>query len=295
MTGIEEYRQSMAKIDEFCSIMARKGRKANSISVFRSMTTSMIRFLNDHEMHVTPEQIGEDEIREIIDYYQIGPATMKGYIESLGKWMVHYGNYTVKEMDLLWNAEERVNIRWIDEAEFRTLLRCARNPTEAMILLLGAKCGLRRHEMTSLKISDIRGNVMTVYGKGHGAGKIRQIPLSDEMMRRIHDYMDWRGRSMEGKESTAGDRLLIRPYKSKVTGIRDDWINITLRDLSIATGIDFTPHSLRRLFATTAASCTSIYNVQTLMGHSSIAMTERYIKRKQSELESAMEAISATI
>ena len=83
--------------------------------------------------------------------------------------------------------------------------------------------------------------------------------------------------------------------KKEILPFEDDKVNYIVSGISKRSKIDFTPHSLRRLFATTAVSCTDLYVVQTLMGHTNISTTERYVKRERSALMSAMEMISAKI
>ena len=131
-------------------------------------------------------------------------------------------------------------------------------------------------------------------------------------MRKIDDYCDYlakKGRKMNSIE-TMRYMLIgsIRRMSDKdqhtdptkigreeILPFEDDKVNYAINGISERSKIDFTPHSLRRLFATTAVSCTDLYVVQTLMGHTSISTTERYVKRERSALMSAMEMISAKI
>lgn len=295
MESIEEYMVAIRKIDDYCDYLAKKGRKTNSIETMRYMLIGSIRRMSEKGQHTDPTKIGREEILTMLDC-DLSPTTKKTYVAVLRSWIRYNGNNVVDDMGLLWDDNAQVNVKWINEAEFKVALTMARNPTEEMIMLLGARCGLRRHEMVVLKTTDIRDGMMTVHGKGHGTdGKVRVIPLSEKMIKKISEYNLYREECKLGRKVTPGDYFLFRMTKKEILPFEDDKVNYIVSGISKRSKIDFTPHSLRRLFATTAVSCTDLYVVQTLMGHTSISTTERYVKRERSALMSAMEMISAKI
>lgn len=295
MESIEEYMVAIRKIDEYSEYLAKRGRKMNSIETMRYMLIGSIRRMSDKDQHTDPTRIGRDEVLTMLDC-DLSPTTKKTYVAVLRSWLRYNGNGVIEDMGLLWSDNAQANVKWINEAEFRVALTMTKNPTEEMIMLLGARCGLRRHEMVVLKTTDIRDGMMTVHGKGHGAdGKIRIIPLSEKMLKKISEYNLYREECKLGRRVTPGDYFLFRMTKNEITPFADNKVNFIIKGISERSKIDFTPHSLRRLFATTAASCTDLHVVQTLMGHTSISTTERYVKRERSALMSAMEMISAKI
>lgn len=295
MESIEEYMVAIRKIDEYSEYLAKRGRKMNSIETMRYMLIGSIRRMSEKGQHTDPTKIGREEILTMLEC-DLSPTTKKTYTAVLRSWLRHNGNDTIDDMGLLWSDNAQSNVKWINEAEFKVALTMTRNPTEEMIMLLGARCGLRRHEMVVLKTTDIRDGMMTVHGKGHGAdGKIRVIPLSEKMIRKISEYNQYREECKIGRKVAPGDYFLFRMTKTEITPFANNKVNFIIQGISERSKIDFTPHSLRRLFATTAASCTDLHVVQTLMGHTSISTTERYVKRERSVLMSAMEMISAKI
>ena len=114
-------------------------------------------------------------------------------------------------------------------------------------------------------------------------------------IRRMNDKDQHTDPTKIRRKATPGDYFLFRMTKKEIIPFDDDKVNYIVSGISKRSKIDFTLHSLRRLFATTAVSCTDLYVVQTLMGHTSISTTERYVKRERSALMSAMEMISAKI
>ena len=295
MSRIAELKESRAKIEEYCEFLRKRGRKESSIYTVTKALRGAIKRLTDEGLEITPERIGRDEVLAILRS-DLAPATKRSYVTILSRWMRHFGNFAINDMGLMWNDDASPNVKWIDEAEFKIALMSVKDPTEEMILLLGARCGLRRHEISQLRVSDIKGSQMIIHGKGHGVdGKIRIIPLSSKMVEKIKAYKAYREREKIGMRVRVGDYFLFNTSKYELFPVTDDRVNYIVHDISTRTGIDFTPHSLRRLFATTAASVTDIHIVQTLMGHSSIATTERYIRRDRSAMLDAMEMVSAKI
>lgn len=188
MESIEEYRVAIRKIDDYCDYLVKRGRKTNSIETMRYMLIGSIRRMSDKDQHTDPTKIGREEILTMLDC-DLSPTTKKTYVAVLRSWIRYNGNNVVDDMGLLWDDNAQVNVKWINEAEFKIAITMARNPTEEMIMLLGARCGLRRHEMVVLKTTDIRDGMMTVHGKGHGTdGKVRVIPLSEKMIKKISEY-----------------------------------------------------------------------------------------------------------
>lgn len=283
-----ECSEALEKMDRFLSFLAKRGRKNTTIVTYKSYIKKAIEMLNESSMHCDPERIGEEEIMLFLDDPSLRNTSKKCYITVIKAWTEFYGNYTIKDMRLLWNDDVCETVRWIDLGGYDKLMRAVRNDTEKMILILGARCGLRRHEMVTLRESDCRNGRIYVRGKGHGSeGKIREVPISAEVQKEIDDYI-----RKKRKAGVKTESLLVKEYNGKIGPISDAYVYHHIRELGEITGIDLTPHSLRRLFATTAIECADIHIVQTLMGHTSITMTERYIRRNQSELAAAMESIS---
>jgi len=141
------------------------------------------------------------------------------------------------------------------------------------MLALGAGMGVRRSEIAKLKLRDIKGNSITIRGKGHNGGKVVTRVMPAYVKESIEAYLPMR----EGIIAKYGDRsegnLLVKPSRkpgSPMTSM--DVSNMVLR-LKRATGINFTCHSLRRLFAITVNSVTNLENLRQLMRHSSIEVT----------------------
>ncbi len=139
---------------------------------------------------------------------------------------------------------------------------------KAVLELLYAT-GMRLSELEALNISDVSlaDRVVRVMGKG---GKERLIPFGRPAKEALHTYLYFRG-YVPGEEALFLNRYRRRLSKRSIQKIVDKYIQLT----SIKRKIS--PHKLRHSFATHLLSRgADIRTIQELLGHSSLATTEKY-------------------
>ena len=157
----------------------------------------------------------------------------------------------------------------------------------ALIVVLYA-AGLRRMEAALLDVSDyFPGEQRLRVRKGKG-GKYRDAYLPREWA----TYLDhWRATSWHGGP------LLPRFNGSGVTSARltPAGINLIVEDIRTRAGVaPFTPHDLRRSFATTLLTAgADLKMVSGLMGHEDLATTAVYDKRPDAERRLAVGKLPA--
>ena len=140
----------------------------------------------------------------------------------------------------------------------------------ALIYLLWG-CGLRISELLSLNISQIKGNYIIVFGKGK---KERIIPLLPEIKVKILEWIKWKKQNVNFENDAlfinrSGKRLSARYVQKLIEKLRNQL------DLDKS----FTPHSLRHSFATQLLmNGVDLRTLQTMLGHSSLATTQHYLK-----------------
>jgi integrase/recombinase XerD len=142
----------------------------------------------------------------------------------------------------------------------------------ALIAVLFA-CGLRRIEAARLRQSDYDPKARRLRAQGKG-GKERSVPVPKEWTGVIE--MHWRSlepdapffSSRQGPLTRAGISFVVDTF-CKTTGIPR-----------------FTPHDLRRTFASTLAGKVDLLVLKRLMGHASLDTTAIYDRRGE-EAESA--------
>lgn len=164
-----------------------------------------------------------------------------------------------------------------------------RSKRDAAIIALALGCGLRRSEIASLlleQVDHVR-HTITVRGKGN---KERRVAVADAVWERLAVWL----------EARAGDPcpnvfLAVRRYGRISTGhsITSSAVYQILKTRSSQSGVeDFSPHDLRRTFATRLLGAgTDINLVRKAMGHASVLTTKSYDKREDEEVEEATRKI----
>ena len=144
-------------------------------------------------------------------------------------------------------------------------------------LLYGS--GLRVAEACGLNLEDLdlEGQRVRVMGKG---GKERVVPMGDFAAEALGRYLeDGRGAFLPGPESRARgaeDVLFFNRRKKRMTprdarAMVDRYVRFALAGRSVS------PHTLRHSFATHLLEAgADIRAVQELLGHASLATTQRY-------------------
>ena len=137
--------------------------------------------------------------------------------------------------------------------------------------------GIRREELTTLKVKDVQGRGGVPHFKVHGKGsKIRYIPVHAHALRLISDYLEAAGHGDDAKGP------LFRPVKDNVTGKRvkalhPDSIYESIVKPYAGVGV----HSMRATAATNALEHEAdIAKVQEMLGHANISTTRLYDRRK---------------
>lgn len=139
-------------------------------------------------------------------------------------------------------------------------------------LLVGA--GLRREELAQLTFDDIKQQgdrtVIEVTGKGN---KTRIIPLSEKLVQRLAEW-----RAICGSGSVA--RAMVKKSKTEMgASMSAASIFELVRKYGAMIGRpELAPHDLRRSFAQIGYDAgISIVQISTLLGHSSVSVTQKYL------------------
>ena len=159
----------------------------------------------------------------------------------------------------------------------------AQRDVAALELMYGS--GLRVGEVAGLTVDRVdldRGRV-TVMGKG---AKEREVPMSDYAVEALGAYLSAGRRTL----APDGARELFHNRRKKPFSPRDIRTMVERYGGTVLPGRRVTPHTLRHSFAThLLEGGADIRAVQELLGHASVATTQRYTHVSRSRLFQAYE------
>lgn len=236
--------------DNYIQWLSSHNRREMTAHAYGNQLNAMAPYVLDTLGWFRFDEIGEDELYALMDSFTgICGRTKKTYLETFGRFVYFVtGSNPVTKAQILWDDCEPTHRIFIDSEDWPKIKASARSSTDRLILFLGAYMGLRREEMVRIRLADIDGNYLTIHGKGHGKdGKVAVKEMPEPVRVALKVYMKDRERF---KPET--DQLLIRidgKQKGKVMNGRS--IRFAVDKMVERSGVKFTPHSLRRLYATT--------------------------------------------
>lgn len=214
--------------------------------------------------------INENDIEVLLAKIKIERNLSKQRINRYRSMLLAIFNHAIKSRIILFNPITNVKrhkefprnrVLSLDEIQ-RLLLACKKSKSKELytVVILTINTGMRHGEILSLRKSDISGNTVTLRAETTKSGNKRTAYLNSTAQKIIKDYM-----GKNKREDRIFDSACIRKSfatakcKAQIEG-------------------DFRFHDLRRTFATyLMLNDTNVRIIQTLLGHSSLRMTETYL------------------
>ena len=175
---------------------------------------------------------------------------------------------------------------YFSHEEFHRLLSIVADSDTRDLILCAILTGMRLGELTALRWEDIDFAKKLIYVQNYSgfttkSRKIRVVPMNDEL-----------ATVMEKRSGNMKCELVFHRENSKLT---KDQISKSFKQLVLQSGVDSRLHfhSLRHTFATwLVQSGATLYQVQKLLGHSTIATTLVYAHLAPNELHNVVNRIS---
>ena len=165
--------------------------------------------------------------------------------------------------------------------EVARLIDAAGNLMQRALLMTLYGTGMRRAEVSLLKVSDIDSRRMMIRverGKGGGG---RDIPLSAALLETLREYWRWKKSRIYLFPSSTGHRGQDRPMSDKVV-----WYTCKEAARYARIKKHVTPHTLRHSWATHLLEAgTDLRTIQVLLGHVDLETTARYLHLSQRHLQ----------
>ena len=242
-----------------------------------------IRRLARHTKTPTPSMLTKGRLIEFCGSQVWKAETRRSFYASVTRF---YGYYSARSgSEDISAALPKVKAgpecpRPASEAVYRTALVASVNDWRAHIVLrLAGEGGLRRAEIAQISVSDLTadlgGTTLIVHGKG---AKIRLVPLTDSLASEVERAL----RQLPGPyllpNETTGHPLTPRHVGT-----------LACKYLPEGTGL----HALRHRFSAKIYEQTKdLRSLQMLLGHASLATTQRYVPAPLSALRAAVQVAS---
>jgi integrase/recombinase XerD len=149
------------------------------------------------------------------------------------------------------------------------------------ILMVLYGTGVRRTELSLLKVTDIDSKRMVIHIRQGKGSCDRDVPLSPKLLEALREYWRWKKPKIYLFPSTPGKRGVEEPMSDKVVW----W---AVREAARRAGITrkIGPHTFRHSFATQLLEGgTDLRTIQLLMGHARLEDTTLYLHLSRRHLE----------
>lgn len=213
-------------------------------------------------------------------------STIRTYwskLNSFFEWLRLRGDIEVNPMSVIKTAVPVYNDKKaIEKDDMRKIITAitlrSLNPLllkrDMLMLNILLFCGVRRSELISLEVRDvnIEKRTLTVRAETSKSKKTRVLPINPPLMMHLQEYI-----SERNKRRLKTQYLLVSGNEDRGLSIHGlkHWVK-RLNDLS---GARFHLHQFRHSFACELAKRNAnAVNIQKLMGHSDLRMTERYVR-----------------
>jgi site-specific recombinase XerD len=180
----------------------------------------------------------------------------------------------------------------LTQQEVARMIDATHNPLHRVVVMTLYATGLRRLELTHLKVADIDAARMVIHVRGGKGRKDRDIMLSPKLLEALRQY--WRSLKHKPKEwlFPGGGRA----HDNLETPMTDKVVWHAVQQAAKRAGIEkrIHPHTLRHSFATHLLETgVDLRTIQLLLGHSDLKATTVYLHLSHRHLQATASPLDA--
>lgn len=281
----------------FLAYLRAAGRRETTVQTYDMALRSIYRTMASEGTVIDPRCITPDDIVHLREVMTVCDSSKKLYLIVLGRFCRYFTGHNPREdAELLWNDDDKRR-KFITPEQYH-LMKASADPEQGLMLVLGANMGLRRCEIAGVRLSDIDNGHLLVHGKGHGPdGKRARLFMPPVVTEAIRRYMPVRA-EIVARTGSMDDHLLLKDTKKYAGRCHDSRsVGDRLGVLARRCGVDMTPHSLRRLYATVMYDGgTDLNTLRLMMRHQDISTTMKcYINVSASKIGDAVRVVSSVL
>ena len=231
-----------------------------------------------------PDQLGPDDLRSYQAYLlkkrKLAVGTVIGRVAALRFFFVRTLKRHDFRQDLPYPKKQRRLPTILSLEEVGQLIDAASNLQQRTLIMLLYGTGMRRAEVSRLKVADIDSRRMIIRVQRGKGGHDRDLPLSPALLETLREYWRWKKPHTYLFPSDNGHR-----GKDQHISDKSVWYACiqAVRHAGITKHV--TPHTLRHSWAThLLEGGTDLRTIQMLLGHGDLQTTAKYLHLSQRHL-----------
>ena len=218
--------------------------------------------------HRSPDRLGPEHIREyqvhLFRDCKLSPGTIHSRTSALRFLFIKTLRRPYIPDDIPVPKRQRRMPIVLSQEEVERLIASARNLMHRTMLMMLYSTGLRRAELSHLKVSDIDSERMVIHVRQGKGGRDRDVLLSPKLLETLREYWRWM------KPKTYLFPGTVKGWRADVP-ITEKIIWTAVAEAKKRAGIvkRVSPHTLRHSFATHMLEAgADLRTIQVLLGHS---------------------------
>ena len=256
----------------------------------KTTTRHYLHVVSDFSKHFgkSPDQLGPDHIRtyqaHLLNERKLSVGTTVSYVAALRFFFIRTLKKQGFREDLPYPKRRERLPTVLSLEEVAKLINAAGNLMQRTLLMTVYGTGMRRTEVTLLKVSDVDSSRMMVHVEHGKGGTSRDIPLSAALLETLREY--WRWKKPRGYLFPSGDHR-----RGKDRPISDKAVWYACKEAAHYAGIKkhVTPHTLRHSFAThLLEGGTDLRTIQIILGHGDLETTAKYLHLSERHLRAVV-------
>jgi integrase/recombinase XerD len=231
-----------------------------------------------------PDQLGPDDLRHyqahLLKKRKLAVGTVIARVAALRFFFVRTLKRYEFRQDLPYPKKQRRLPTVLSLEEVGQLIDAAGNLQQRTVLMILYGTGMRRAEVSRLKVTDIDSRRMIIRVECGKGGHDRDLPLSPALLETLREYWRWKKPRTYLFPSDNGHRGNDQPISDKSV-----WYACTEAARHAGIRKRVTPHTLRHSWATHLLEAgTDLRTIQMLLGHGDLETTAKYLHLSQRHL-----------
>jgi integrase/recombinase XerD len=240
-----------------------------------------------------PDRLTQDNIREyqvyLLQERKLQAGTVGLHIAALRFFFVKTLRRPYLQLDLPSPKRPKRLPTVLSQEEVARLMESANNLLDYAMLMTLYATGVRRAELSRLKVEDIDSQRMIVHIRQGKGNRDRDVPLTPRLLKTLREYWQW-----------------MKPKTYLFPGMVNNWradkpltpkcVWSAVQDAAKRAGITkrVSPHTLRHSWAThLLENGTDLRTIQMLMGHADLRATSVYLHLSRRHLQAVINPAEA--